>query len=477
MAQSPAGISAFPPAGGAVLDKTAFVEWLDGRETPVPQSEAKDGPRSVVWRPNDRPEWNGVKFGEGRAAGVRRLRIGFTEAVGAGSVLVRGGGSLSVLKPEAAYPGDLANDGQWIAAERLVDGKSSGKEAGPEDYALWVLPAGTKTRALRFSHMPAPGDREMSGWLGGVWMLEQRLGNVAPQALVQSAARDDVSAKLVNETNDHQWSAWDNGEKGAAQSLSAEHPEFITLTWPKAVSLRGLCILWTGFSAAEVEVFTGGESENPREAATEKWQRVAAADGMDSLYPMALGPHWLAFDKTVSTRALRLRITAGAKSGHPHLADKVKEGRRVWLGEVLALAPVADTAALTSLVLPKAAEEPPPIPVKFTLPEAGLVTLVIEDQQNKRVRNLVSETPFPAGENTAWWDGSDDLLRDPRRRGTVYITFLRVRSPQAATKCAACGTARWNCTTNSVSITQANPRGKRRTRPAAGSRPIRRRRA
>ena len=35
------------------------------------------------------------------------------------------------------------------------------------------------------------------------------------------------------------------------------------------------------------------------------------------------------------------------------------------------------------------------------------------DMTNHRVRNLVSETPFPAGENIAWWDGSDDLLRDP----------------------------------------------------------------
>lgn len=55
----------------------------------------------------------------------------------------------------------------------------------------------------------------------------------------------------------------------------------------------------------------------------------------------------------------------------------------------------------------------PPIPIHFTLREPGFVTLVIEDASGKRVRNLVSETPFPAGENTAWWDGLDDLGRDP----------------------------------------------------------------
>jgi hypothetical protein len=30
-----------------------------------------------------------------------------------------------VLRPDAAYPGDLANDSQWVAAERLVAGQVS----------------------------------------------------------------------------------------------------------------------------------------------------------------------------------------------------------------------------------------------------------------------------------------------------------------------------------------------------------------
>ena len=55
----------------------------------------------------------------------------------------------------------------------------------------------------------------------------------------------------------------------------------------------------------------------------------------------------------------------------------------------------------------------PPIPIRFNLPVAGYVTLVIEDQQGQRVRNLVAETLFPAGADTAWWDGLDDLGRDP----------------------------------------------------------------
>ncbi|MDB6054180.1 MAG: hypothetical protein JWN25_1703 [Verrucomicrobiales bacterium] len=54
----------------------------------------------------------------------------------------------------------------------------------------------------------------------------------------------------------------------------------------------------------------------------------------------------------------------------------------------------------------------PPIPIHFTLKEPGFVTLVVDDSEGKRVRNLVSETEFPAGENVFYWDGLDDLGRD-----------------------------------------------------------------
>jgi hypothetical protein len=59
-----------------------------------------------------------------------------------------------------------------------------------------------------------------------------------------------------------------------------------------------------------------------------------------------------------------------------------------------------------------AADLHPPIPITFTLAEPGFVTLVIEDAQGHRVRNLISETPCPAGTQTVWWDGLDDLARD-----------------------------------------------------------------
>lgn len=101
------------------------------------------------------------------------------------------------------------------------------------------------------------------------------------------------------------------------------------------------------------------------------------------------------------------------EESHPHLKGRTKDGRRAWLGELLAFAPVAD-AALASVVPPTGNDLPPPIPVRFTLNKAGYVTLVIEDAAGQRVRNLISETWFPAGENEARWDGLDDLGRDAK---------------------------------------------------------------
>jgi hypothetical protein len=48
------------------------------------------------------------------------------------------------------------------------------------------------------------------------------------------------------------------------------------------------------------------------------------------------------------------------------------------------------------------------IPIRFTLESAAQVTLVIEDERGNRIRNLIAETPFPAGEHTLYWDGYDD---------------------------------------------------------------------
>jgi hypothetical protein len=188
----------------------------------------------------------------------------------------------------------------------------------------------------------------------------------------------------------------------------------VTLIWAQPVTLRGLCALFAGFGAGQVLAFAGPADRHPREAAPADWQVVASPDGLENGYPLQLWPNWIDFGKPVTTRAIQLRMTKVTKEGHPHMRGNTKGGKRVWIGELLALMPLGG-ADLASAALPVPAAPDlghPPIAVRFKLAEPGVVTLVIDDATGKRVRNLAGETPFPAGENTVWWDGLDDLGRD-----------------------------------------------------------------
>lgn len=97
----------------------------------------------------------------------------------------------------------------------------------------------------------------------------------------------------------------------------------------------------------------------------------------------------------------------------------------------LALAVLAAGVATAAPAPAAPADEPhPPIPIRFRLAEPGFVTLVIDAADGTRVRNLVSETPFPAGDQTVWWDGLDDLARDTDAAAhSVYHVPGRLVSP------------------------------------------------
>ena len=73
---------------------------------------------------------------------------------------------------------------------------------------------------------------------------------------------------------------------------------------------------------------------------------------------------------------------------------------------------------------PQKGAAPAGIAVPFTLKEPGYVTLVIEDRDGRRVRNLVSETPYDAGAQVAHWDGLDDVGRGHTPTGDVLSPKL-----------------------------------------------------
>ena len=337
------------------LDAAAFAAWVDGAEKPM---DYKDGPRHVIWTKTTACEWDGVSFGDSEKSGIRHMRIGWKAPLTVGTVLVRGNVRVSALKADAAYPGNMANEGEWISAVRLKGGDVSKDEAAPEICVVWVLPPNTVTRALRFTHSAAAGDKRRAGWIAGISLISERLANIAPQAIVIASAWNDetarmAAARIVNESYDS-WGAWDNGPDGGAKVVSPENPATVTLIWPQAVKLRGLNALWAGFASAEVDMFKGAPDRHPSEATEADWQLVKKFDGIENHYPRQFGNNWMDFGQDINTRAVRLRMTKATHEGHPHLGGKTKDGKRVWLGELMALQMLADQNIQTAL-LPAAA--------------------------------------------------------------------------------------------------------------------------
>lgn len=91
-----------------------------------------------------------------------------------------------------------------------------------------------------------------------------------------------------------------------------------------------------------------------------------------------------------------------------------------------ALLPLLIVSSCHAAPIPKASstKAQAPIPISFTLQQRGFVTLVIEGMSGKRVRNLISETPFEAGDHTVYWDGLDDSIRDSEaaERGVYRVS-------------------------------------------------------
>lgn len=399
------------------LDAAAFAEYAEGVERPLTGPDSSQKPEWTVWTDSTRPGHSGSKFGDTKVAGERHLRIGFKNAVAVGSVFTSGGGRLSVLKPGAEYPGRLENDGDWLEAERLENGEISRAEVPPGALAVWILPPGTRTRALRFSHQAQASDAVYAGHLEGAFITMERWSNQAAEA--QAGAEDRPrKAPVINNGRRDTFEEWDNISArdpvpAGQAAVSEKNPERLILTWPAPVRLEALNLLGAGFSVAEIQTYTGPGDLHPLNAGDQNWRKVESFTDLQNGYPRPLWPNLLRFPQAVTTRALRLVITAPtSEAGHPHLKGNTREGKRVWLGECMALQAL-DGRPLQPVERPPVPAAPhPPIPVPFKLDRPGFVTLVIEDGSGRRVRNLVSETPFPAGENLAWWDGTDDLGRD-----------------------------------------------------------------
>ena len=222
------------PVTDATLDNASFAEWCAGTEHPIAD------PTSIhqrIWMQGVvLPAVHPLPFGTCTQTGPRFIRIGFRSPIKVGSILVRGSGQLSVLRPGSPYPGNLADDRQWIPAQRILAHQVSEAPVDPDGFALWVLPPGTQTRALRFTHTAVDTDSNYAGMLGSIYLLSGRFANLATQATVITSSNGGAAA-LINDENYNNWHTWDNGPDFAHPVTSA-NPEWIVLSWPRPVEIK-----------------------------------------------------------------------------------------------------------------------------------------------------------------------------------------------------------------------------------------------
>jgi hypothetical protein len=408
------------------VDVATFAVWVDGQEKkievpqePVDKNLNRRGqyPHWLIWTQNCEAGWSGKEFGDSKTPGARHLRIGFNSAKSVGSILAGGNIKVSVLKPDAPYPGNMGDDSQWIPAQRIKDGKVTTEQLQNNWeytlFALWTLPSITQTRAVRFTHTALITDESYKGALGSAYVLSERLINLAPYAQPFVRNGTETATWMIDGSNE----GWANVPQRSEEPapLIIEQPESVILIWSKPAIVRGVNLVMPIFKTAEIQRYKGKEGVHPREAGDNDWETVSAITGGLLNYGFRpLMSNWIDFGKNIEAKALRLKITSAHIPGPPHEKDWVRDGRRVFLGELMALRAIGTDSVEKFLpAVTKKEDVRDLIPIRFTLPEDGIVTLVIEGKDGKRVRNLVSETPYPKGENTIWWDGMDDLARDP----------------------------------------------------------------
>ena len=307
----------------------------------------------------------------------------FKQPVALGTVL-GGVGELRVLKPNAALPPEPASAADWTSIE--VQPNQSAPRFAP-------LPPGMQTRALLVS-VSVPRDSRQSPFLR---LLAPRLANHTPAAVAN--AESDYTTKPTasppytydagHVTRGHgEWVNSGKDEKGinSRSPITELEPVWFILSWPTARRINGV-LLQENFTAFELQAFTGPTGINATAATEQEWKTIrqfkTTRDG---------ARRWLTFDP-VQTRALRLVITKTDDGAVAKLA-----GFSVFTDLAAELAP--------AIVKPASAE--PPLQITYEIAQAGKVTLVVDRADGTRVRNLVANTPQPAGKNTVAWDLKDE---------------------------------------------------------------------
>lgn len=301
--------------------------------------------------------------------------------------------NLSLLTYDAGRL-EIESDGRW---QSLPEGPDAGLR-----LRVSPLPSTAPVRAVRFI-LPATLTRSPAGVVSNlatlpfVTPLPFRAVNVAPEATVTVSSADKISSGFqpkpwLNRPDTLVDGFVDEHENFSTaerdSQITAETPEWLMLSWDQPQSLRMLGLLRgkseKGIGQAVVEAYVG--EGDPRFATgASGWTTLPGEWSAEGAFRSLC---LFDFNRNVTTRGLRVRITGGVK--------------QVRVGEIMALHDLG-----VEPVPAYQARDNGTVPITFSIPGPGKVTLQIRDAQGEVVANPVAGVPFSAGTHTVRWNLED----------------------------------------------------------------------
>lgn len=239
---------------------------------------------------------------------VQHLRLAFTEPQAVGTLILPDAVEVSALKAEAAYPGDLNDDSQWISFA-----------ATPGALRVLTAPAGqAATRALRLTFRN-DGGKPWRGALRGAHLLPRRFDNIT--------AGGAFTASSGKVTADGQW------DTIRETPITREHPATLIVTWPEERSWRGLVLLNAFAKRIAVDAYTGAADVAPAAAPESAWSQVGELT--PAVLERSVRDDYFDAGRDVASRAVRLRVVEPWVGNNPEISTKEKNTHAALTGLVV----------------------------------------------------------------------------------------------------------------------------------------------
>jgi len=221
---------------------------------------------------------------------ARSIRIAFKAKQPVGTIVLPAcGGEFFALKADALYPGDPADDAQWLALpSQTADG-----------VQVVMSPPSLQTRALlvRWTRGEKPKEQFKPGLLG-FKILGPRFRNAIEAASISASSGIPGPG-----------GGWTSEQRPENKPISPADPETLTLSWAEPQAVRGIALIDARAKQIEIDAKSGNE-----------WKRVATMNPPVWWRP-SYHDDYCDFGKELEVLSIRLRITRALVSENPDVAS------------------------------------------------------------------------------------------------------------------------------------------------------------